>query len=227
MYDYNFPEQLTQKRLTLLLLSLVIPTDTAVLKDIYKKKRELEDTDDSCRYPRGGPYGCRDWSLSPSLDDKWVNYVRDWQRRWFREFSKSLTLIRCLYPNFIMYAKGEDVESPGITYSRIYTLYPLKEIIQEYPLKNAVSVLNYIVTNYEDSITDDLWEQNTDGWRIKPSLIDYVDEYLEYGNSIFDVLNGLVSEFKSEIQDVNSMEQLVDLVEGTGILFDECGFINF
>ena len=225
MYDYNFPEQLTQKRLTLLLLSLVIPTDTAVLKDIYKKKRELEDTDDSCRYPRGGPYGCRDLSLSLSLDDEWVTQCE--RRHWFREYSKSLTLIRCLYPNFIMYAKGEDLESPGITYSRIYNLYPLKKMIQEYPLKNAVSVLNYIVTNYEDSITDDLWEQNTEGWRIKPSLIDYVDEYLEYGNSIFNVLDGLVTEFKSKIQDVNSMEQLVDLVEETGILFDECGFINF
>ena len=222
MYDYNFPEQLTQKRLTLLLLSLVIPTDTAVLKDIYKKKRELEDTDDSYRYPMG-PYGWWDGT-------KWIKYDSITQEKYMKiasEYSKSLTLIRCLYPNFIMYAKGEDWESPGITYSRIYTLYPLKEMIQEYPLKNAVSVLNYIVTNYEDSITDDLWEQNTEGWRIKPSLIDYVDEYLEYGNSIFDVLNGLVFNFKSEIQDVNSMEQLVDLVEETGILFDECGFINF
>lgn len=42
MYDYNFPESLTQERLTLLLLSLVIPTDTSILKDIYKKKKELE-----------------------------------------------------------------------------------------------------------------------------------------------------------------------------------------
>ena len=209
MYDYNFPEQLTQKRLILLLLSLVIPTDTAVLKDIYKKKRELEDTDDSYRYPRG-----------PWRKRQVTGLAR-------REYSKSLTLIGCLYPKFIMYAKGEDLESPGITYSRIYNLYPLKEMIQEYPLKNAVSVLNYIVTNYEDSITDDLWEQNTEGWRIKPSLIDYVDEYLEYGNSIFNVLDGLVTEFKSKIHDVNSMEQLVDLVEEPGILFDECGFINF
>jgi hypothetical protein len=42
MYDYNFPEGLTQERLTLLLLSLVIPTETSILKDIYKKKKELE-----------------------------------------------------------------------------------------------------------------------------------------------------------------------------------------
>ena len=42
MYDYNFPEQLNQKRLTLLLLSLVIPTETFILEDIYKKKKKLE-----------------------------------------------------------------------------------------------------------------------------------------------------------------------------------------
>ena len=47
MYDYNFPESLNQKRLTMLLLSLVIPTDTAVLKKIYKKKSELEDNGDA------------------------------------------------------------------------------------------------------------------------------------------------------------------------------------
>jgi hypothetical protein len=46
MYDYNFSERLTQERLTLLLLSLVIPTDTVVLKNIYNKKKELETEDD-------------------------------------------------------------------------------------------------------------------------------------------------------------------------------------
>jgi len=135
------------------------------------------------------------------------------------EYSKSLTLIRCLYPNFIMYAKGEYLESPYITYSRIYNLYPLKEMIQEYPLKNAVSVLNYIVDNWEIAHNDYL--NNSNGWRIKPSIVDYT------GYIVFDILDGLLSDFKSKIQDVNSMEQLVDLVEETGILFDECGFINF
>ena len=202
MYDYNFPEQLNQKRLTLLLLSIVIPTDTAVLKDIYKKKRELEYEDDSCRYPRGP------WRK--------LGLVTELTRR---EYSKSLTLIGCLYPKFIMYAKGEDWESPGITYSRVYNLYPLKVMIQEYPLKNAVSVLNYIVDNWEIAHNDYL--NNSNGWRIKPSIVDYT------GYIVFDILDGLLSDFKSKIQDVNSMEQLVDLVEDTGILYDECGFINF
>jgi hypothetical protein len=214
MYDYNFPQQLTQKRLTLLLLSLVIPTDTAVLKDIYKKKRELEDNDYSYRYNRttNGYWDGKKWH-------KYDAPTREKYMKMVCEYSKSLTLIRCLYPNFIMYAKGEYLESPYITYSRIYNLYPLKEMIQEYPLKNAVSVLNYIVDNWEIAHNDYL--NNSNGWRIKPSIVDYT------GYIVFDILDGLLSDFKSKIQDVNSMEQLVDLVEDTGILYDECGFINF
>ena len=51
MYDYNFEERLTQKRLILLILSLVIPTDKYILKKIYNKKRELEVED--LRYSLG------------------------------------------------------------------------------------------------------------------------------------------------------------------------------
>ena len=39
MYDYNFPESLTAEQLTILLMSLVIPTDIVVLKQSYKKKK--------------------------------------------------------------------------------------------------------------------------------------------------------------------------------------------
>ena len=35
MFDYNFSEQLTMKRQIILLLSMVIPTDPDILKDIY------------------------------------------------------------------------------------------------------------------------------------------------------------------------------------------------
>ena len=214
MYDYNFPKALTQERLTLLLLSIVIPTDTAVLKDIYKKKRELEDKDYSYRYNRttNGYWDGKKWHKYDAITrGKYMKIVS--------EYSKSLIMIGCLYPNFIMYANGEDWEFPGITYSRVYNLYPLKEMIQEYPLKNAVSVLNYIVDNWEIAHNDYL--NNSNGWRIKPSIVDYT------GYIVFDILDGLLSDFKSKIQDVNSMEQLVDLVEDTGILYDECGFINF
>ena len=81
MYDYNFPEQLNQKRLTLLLLSQVIPTETVILENIYKKKRELEiyDYKDS-----------QNWSI---MDDRG------------REVLRKVSLqIQALYPGFIMYS---------------------------------------------------------------------------------------------------------------------------
>lgn len=42
MYSHNFPEKLDDRRLTLLLLSQVIPTRIVVLKDIYMMKQKLE-----------------------------------------------------------------------------------------------------------------------------------------------------------------------------------------
>lgn len=80
MYDYNFPQQLNQKRLTLLLLSLVIPTDTIILQNIYKKKRELEVED----YKNS-----EDWSI-----------MADCGREVLRKASLQ---IQALYPGFIMY----------------------------------------------------------------------------------------------------------------------------
>ena len=210
MYDYNFPEQLTQKRLTLLLLSLVIPTETSILKNIYKKKRELEDTDDSYRYPRG-----------PWRQRQVTGLAR-------REFSKSLTMIKCLYPNFIMYAKSEDAD-PFISYYQLNDLHPLKK--NNAMRDNGISVLNYIVDNWTCIYNED--EKNMTGWRIKPSveelmyhpyhpLMDYMEE-----DTPFDILDENVSNFKYQIQAIMSMGELVELVDDSGILVDECGFINF
>jgi hypothetical protein len=78
MYDYNFEERLTQKRLTMLLLSLVIPTDKYILKKIYNKKRELEVED--LRYSLGV-----------------CTY------RHLKMYRKICSQIRALYPGFIMY----------------------------------------------------------------------------------------------------------------------------
>jgi hypothetical protein len=201
MYDYNFPEQLTQERLTLLLLSIVIPTDTAVLKDIYKKKRELED--DSCRYPRG-----------PWRQRQVTGLAR-------REFSKSLTLIRCLYPNFIMYAKSEDVDPFG-GYHQLNDLHSLRK--KHSMRDNSISVLNYIVDNWTYICNSD--ENDMKGWRVKNSIFDYVD-YMDNHHTVFDILDGLVNDFKYQIQAIMSMGELVELVYDSGILVDECGFINF
>ena len=42
MFSYNFEQQLDTRRQTILLLSRVIPTEKAVLKDIYEMKQKLE-----------------------------------------------------------------------------------------------------------------------------------------------------------------------------------------
>ena len=209
MYDYNFPEQLTQERLTLLLLSLVIPTDTAVLKDIYKKKRELED--DSCRYPRG-----------PWRQRQVTGLAR-------REFSKSLTLIRCLYPNFIMYAKSEDAD-PFISYYQLNDLHSLKK--NNVMRDNGISVLNYIVDNWDSICISETstniygWSRYNTGWRIKPSLEELI-HFMDDQHTPFDILNERLNDFKYQIHAIMSMGELVELVDDSGILVDECGFINF
>ena len=216
MYDYNFPEQLTQERLILLLLSIVIPADTAVLKDIYKKKRELEDNDDSYRYPRG-PYGWWNGGERYCPDDEWEG----WCNLWSREFSKSLTLIGCLYPNFIMYAKSEDAD-PFISYYQLNDLYPLKK--NNAMRDNGISVLNYIVDNWTCICNSD--GNNMTGWRIKPSLEELI-HFMDDQHTPFDILNERLNDFKYQIQAIMSMGELVELVDDSGILVDECGFINF
>ncbi len=77
MYDYNFPKRLTQERLTLLLLSLVIPTEKEILQKIYKKKKELEieDIHSESKYLKPIPKG----------------------------HCFLLRQIRCLHPGFILY----------------------------------------------------------------------------------------------------------------------------
>ncbi len=234
MYDYNFPEQLTQERLTILLLSLVIRADTAVLKDIYKKKRELEHEDDSYRYPRGP---CGWWNADErGYIPRWQCGSRQtWIRRaliegemlddnpnhWPREYSKSLTMIKCLYPNFIMYAKSEDVDPFG-GYHQLNDLHPLKK--NNVMRDNGISVLNYIVDNW--TCICNAYENNMTGWRIKPSVQELMD-YMDDQHTPFDILNERHNNFHYQIQAIMSMGELVELVDDSGIFIDECGFINF
>ena len=84
MYDYNFPEQLNQKRLTLLLLSLVIPTETFILEDIYKKKKELE--------------------IKYDYNDEQELLIM--ANRGREVLGKVSLQIQALYPGFIMYSNG-------------------------------------------------------------------------------------------------------------------------
>ena len=98
MYDYNFPEQLNQKRLTLLLLSQVIFTDTVVLKDIYKKKKELEIKD-------------------LQREVKILKHISNGQCFLLRQ-------IRCLCPGFILYKSNEGKGRLPITVK----VNPLKKL---------------------------------------------------------------------------------------------------
>ena len=101
MYDYNFPEQLTQERLTLLLLSIVIPTDTSILQDIYKKKKELEIIE----YHKG-------------IQD--VSEQNGWILDGFKNVSRQ---IQSLFPGFIMY----NIENPIAAEEIITKTHPLTE----------------------------------------------------------------------------------------------------
>ena len=126
MYDYNFEESLSPKRLTLLLLSLVIPTDRGILMNIYNKKRELEETRNILYY-FVDIYNC------------FSSYYL------MREFQMMLRQIRCLYPGFIRY---------GVFYTNIHNrvidtvnIHPLTEITphpRDVPAPNGISIVNQI-----------------------------------------------------------------------------------
>jgi hypothetical protein len=120
MYDYNFPEQLNQKRLTLLLLSIVIPTETSILQNIYKKKRELE-------------------IIYYHSDTQNLSIIADRGREVLRKVSLQ---IQALYPGFIMYgARREFHHLPGV-----YTS-PLTEVnIDKWTIPKSVDVINHLFT---------------------------------------------------------------------------------
>ena len=130
MYDYNFTECLTQERLTLLLLSIVIPTDTSILQDIYKKKKELEIVE----YHKGIQdiseqfYGSRKTGL-----DGFKNVFRQ---------------IQSLFPGFIMY----NIENAIAPEEIITGTYPLTECKYKdpygegtlYTSPSGVDIINFV-----------------------------------------------------------------------------------
>ena len=143
MYDYNFPEQLSTERLTLLLLSLVIPTETAVLKDIYKKKRELEHEDDytdlyklrCLHHPNPGLVGAKIKSRAC-----WAS-----TRHMERMHNKICSQIRALYPGFIMYI----IDSSNPVTDEVVHALPLTTCKDPKwspysPTPSGVSVINHV-----------------------------------------------------------------------------------
>ncbi len=93
MYDNNFPESLTEERLILLLLSIVIPTETSILQDIYKKKKELEIEE----YHKG--------IQSITEQELWI----------LHGFKNVFRQIQSLFPGFIMYTIDNAIAPEEIT----------------------------------------------------------------------------------------------------------------
>ncbi len=114
MFDYNFSEQLNQKRLTLLLLSLVIPTDTVILQNIYKKKRELEiyDYKDSQNWSVMADEGrCALYKVSlqiQALYSGFIMYSCDWQQSHI--YTHPLVGIKIINHLFTYWVKDEKSE---------------------------------------------------------------------------------------------------------------------
>lgn len=143
MYDYNFPEQLSTERLILLLLSLVIPTDTSILKDIYKRKKELEEQDDNndlyklrcLHHPNPGLVGAKIKSRECWASSRYIS----------RMHCKICIQIRALYPGFIMYI----IDSSNPVTDEVVHAHPLTTCIdpkwsQWRPTPSGVSVINHV-----------------------------------------------------------------------------------
>ena len=130
MYDYNFPESLTAKQLTILLRPLAIPTEIVVLKQIYKKKKELEI-------------------------EEYHKEVKDIseQNGWIVDGFKSTCIqINALYPNFIMYSMEFDwSEEENIVYT-----YPLNEFRGSgWPsAPSGIRVINHIFKYWTEWYSD-------------------------------------------------------------------------
>ena len=142
MYDYNFPEQLSTERLILLLLSLVIPTEASILKDIYKRKKRLEEQDDytdqdklrALYHPNPGLVGVKINRLC------WAS-----TRHMERKHCKICSQIRALYPGFIMYI----IDSSNPVTDEVVHAHPLTtrkdpKWSRYRPTPSGVSVINHV-----------------------------------------------------------------------------------
>ena len=166
MYDYNFPTQLTNKRLTLLLLSQVIPAETVVLKDIYKKKEFLEIADTQEYYQT---YLARyDFPLSYRIFNSgefpcvgFMDLIKIESRMLLRQ-------IRCLRRGFILYSSDEGEGHP-ITVE----VNPLKKL----PLVEWFSAEGY---GLEGPLEIELFTKKLEN-RLSPRGIDIVNQiFTEY-----------------------------------------------
>ena len=199
MYDYNFPEQLSTERLTLLLLSLVIPTETSILKDIYKRKKELEEQDD---------YTDQDklrvlYHPNPGLVGVKINRAC-WAstRHMERKHCKICSQIRALYPGFIMYI----IDSPNPVTDEVVHAHPLTtrkdpKWSRYSPTPSGVSVINHVfqeppLTFMEGAGIYDVGRQRLRG-RLWPS----------YFNTTYRFNGGGLQDYVSEQATLDKMQK--------------------
>ena len=207
MFDYNFPQQLTMKRQIILLLSMVIPTDPDILKDIYKKKRELE-AEDYHKEELSSRYILR--SYRPD-----VNY-----RMLF-------TQINALFPGFIMYyidAHNEPAWQGLIT-------YPLKEGYSDdlvVPAPSGISVINHLFRNwgiYKYGSIFDIYDGPNDGnlkliYNTNRHYIDLNEKITKFRRCVELFKNSDYTGLENEFDDVDDIEGIGDINWRLGIQVD-------
>ena len=199
MYDYNFPEQLSTERLTLLLLSLVIPTETSILKDIYKRKKRLEEQDDytdqdklrALYHPNPGLVGVK---INRAC---WAS-----TRHMERKHCKICSQIRALYPGFIMYIidSSNPVTDVVVHALPLTTCKDPKWSLYS-PTPSGVSVINHIfqeppLTFMEGAGIYDVGRQRLCG-RLWP----------EYFNTTYRFNGGGLQDYVSEHTTLDKMQR--------------------
>jgi hypothetical protein len=211
MYDYNFPEQLSTERLTMLLLSLVIPTETAVLKDIYKRKKRLEEQDD---------YTDQDklrvlYHPNPGLVGVKINrFCWASTRHMERMHCNICSQIRALYPGFIMYI----IDSSNPVTDEVVHALPLTTCKDPKwspysPTPSGVSVINHVfqeppLTFMEGAGIYDVGRQRLRG-RLWPS----------YFNTTYRMNGGGLQEYVSDHTTLDKMQKEFRKVSD---IFEEC-----
>jgi len=232
MYDYNFPEQLSTERLTLLLLSLVIPTETSILKDIYKRKKELEEQDDNndlyklrcLHHPNPGLVGAKIKSRECWASSRYIS----------RMHCKICIQIRALYPGFIMYI----IDSSNPVTDEVVHAHPLTTCKDPKwsrwrPTPSGVSVINHVfqeppLTFMEGAGIYDVGRQRLRG-RLWPSYFN--TEYRvvappSWGNDDYVPQNEILDKMQKEFRKVSDILEECHCHRGDDLWYDTIEELN-
>ena len=148
MYSYNFEQQLNKRRQTILLLSRVIPTDTNVLKDIYKKKQILETEDINKDYKNTVNHTVSS-AIELCRSDEHSNI--DVCDIFSKKHRMLLRQIRCLQPGFIVY-ETVDYDEDEYETTKCINLKPLTQQTEgtdERKIPQGIKMVNRIFKEYE------------------------------------------------------------------------------